>query len=45
MQAHVEMLSQSKLETEGSGLSTIFGLPPTPPADHHTHNFDEKSLA
>ena len=25
------MLSQAELETEGSGLATIFGLPPTPP--------------
>jgi len=24
------MLSQVELETEGSGLTTIFGLPPTP---------------
>jgi len=24
------MLSQAELETEGSGLATIFGLPPTP---------------
>jgi len=26
-----KMLSQAELETEGSGLATIFGLPPTPP--------------
>jgi len=25
------MLSQAELETEESGLATIFGLPPTPP--------------
>jgi len=32
MQAHVhlKMLSQAELETEGSGLATICGLPPTP---------------
>ena len=24
------MLSQAELETEGSGLATIFGLPPAP---------------
>jgi len=38
------MLSQSELETEGSGLATIFGLPPTPPLGfllvlHFRHDF------
>jgi len=27
------MISQVELETEGSGLTSIFGLPPTPPLD------------
>jgi len=30
MQAPLKMLSQVELETEGSGLATIFGLHPTP---------------
>jgi len=30
-----KMLSQAELETEGSGLATIFGLPPTPRQDRH----------
>ena len=31
MQSHVHLkkISQAELEPEGSGLSTIFGLPPT----------------
>jgi len=30
---HLKNAFQAELETEGSRLATVFGLPPTPPRD------------